>query len=77
MAMTVETYVGLLGRWGFSAKCIVTQVRKNMGRRLERWKVYRVLRLDGIRLRDYRDGKNTQAKSVLPKLVRPRVKVPA
>jgi hypothetical protein len=58
----------LLGSWGYSAKCIIQQCRKYDGTRFSREQIYRVLRENGIKLREYRDGENDVAKSNIKNL---------
>lgn len=63
----------MLGMNGFSAQCVVDQLAQR-GRIISRSTVYSIWSKEGVKVREYRNGKTQEAKRVIVHLVPPRIK---
>ncbi len=55
----------ILAENGFSARLIQENVRKYEGEQFSRSHIYKTLRSEGVRIKDYRDGKTRESKRVI------------
>ena len=62
MLNSVRIRIAIMGTYGFSAKCIVENVMHYDGVRLSTSTIYKVLREEGLKLWDFRNGNTTEAK---------------
>lgn len=73
MLASTEWFVCLMATWGFYAKTIARTVRKYDGSSFEVGSIYRVLKKNGIKLREYRDGTSQEAKDIITRMLKKRV----
>ena len=57
--------IGIMGSWGFYAKTIRRLVKKYDGTTYSTSTIYATLKKQGIKIRDYREGKGWEAKRTL------------
>jgi hypothetical protein len=64
MLDSTEWAISLLGRWGFSAKAIVKRVKKYTGEEFSTSTIYKTLKSNEVRIKDYRDLKTRESQQV-------------
>jgi hypothetical protein len=75
MLDSTEWAISLLGRWGFSAKGILKRVKKYTGEEFSPSTIYKILKKNEVRLKDYRDLKTRESQQVANQaLGNPRIK---
>ena len=68
MLESARIRIVILGTYGFSAKCIRKNVKDYDGEEFSASSIYRVLKEEGIKLWDYRNGKTTESKKQMASL---------
>jgi septin family protein len=65
----IEFKIALLGQWGFSNACIIDALIKHKGVKLCGGTIGKYLRLNGVKLKDYRNGLTPDGKHMLATLM--------
>lgn len=68
----IEFKIALLGKWGFSRKCIIRSLIRHQDLSLCGGTIGKYLKQNGIFLKDYRNGNTGESEQLISSLMRKR-----